>query len=122
MEGIYGPVLHKSNFATIPRVLHKVKASGPPALRLMPLPAEEDDDLYGSPVSLAKADSGDQHQVVSPEEQAQTILALEQESWPHRSGDPMALISSECASALAIVHHLDLHGVGPTGLPQLSFW
>ena len=93
------PSVRNQNLATIPRVLHKVKASGPPALRLMPLPAEDDDDLYGSPTSPAKADSGDQSQVASPEEQATTILALEQESWPHRSGDAMALISAECDPA-----------------------
>ncbi len=98
-EGGERPPRRHQNPATIPRVLRKVKASGPPALRLMPLHAEDDDDLYGSPISPAKADRGDQSQVVSPEEQAQTILALEQDSWPHRSGDAMTLISTQCASA-----------------------
>ena len=78
-------------------MLHKVKASGPPGQRLMPLQAAaeaDEDDLYGSPLSPANDDSGSS-QVVGPGEQAQAILALEEESWPHRAGDPMALISFE---------------------------
>jgi hypothetical protein len=63
----------------------------------MPLQAAaeaDEDDLYGSPISPAIDDIGSS-QVVGPEEQAQAIRALEEESWPHRAGDPMALISYE---------------------------
>ena len=41
------------------------------------------------------ASDGEERSVPGPGEQARVLLALEEEEWPHRHGNCMALISCE---------------------------
>ena len=52
-----------------------------------------DDDLCETTVKMDNAASD--VEMLGPAEQAQAILSLEEESWPYRQGDGMALISCE---------------------------
>lgn len=55
-----------------------------------------DDDTYVSPVGMDGMENVDERTMMPvASEQAKAILGLEEEGWPHRQGDVMALISCE---------------------------